>query len=169
MTSGVIGASAELRAWATDAASTSAPVAKYTFVTASCLSGPAAALVGSPIVNPTPDSALVARPAAPLMFDALATMTVPPVTTNGADVAVVSAGSDVAVVAAVLSVPEVPSVEPDVFSGSPPLPLALPPSSLMLRRIKKPTITATTAITMLMVEPMGAPPPLDFAGGRRTG
>src|SRR5262249_54211870 len=42
-------------------------------------------------------------------------------------------------------------------------------SLLMLRRIKNPTTTATTAMTIEIVEPIGAPPPLDFAGGRRDG
>src|SRR5688572_6031639 len=122
-------------------------------------SGPNAS-VGVPKVNPASVSAVVAKPAAPLVPDALATMTFD-VTVNGVvvDVSGITEGAVDTAVVAVLS-----PVVGNVMSGIDGPPALL--SSLMLRRMMNPTTTATTAMTMLIVEPMGAPPP-GFAGGRR--
>jgi glycerate 2-kinase len=103
-------------------------------------------------------SSVVIRPAEPGTPLALATTTVAPSVTNGGSVVVVVVFSATAL-----------SVVSGVGStGTPLVSPADGPSLVMLLRIRKPTMTATTASTMLIVEPIGEPP-TPWRGDRRAG
>ena len=103
--------------------------------------------VASAIVNPTVASSVLIRPADPGTPLALATTTVAPSVTSGGSVVVVVvfSATELAVPASVESTGAVPA-SPDELSP------------VMLFKIRNPTITATTASTMLTVEPIGEPP-----------
>ena len=134
---------------ATDSATACAAAMLGSYCTIEAASPDCVELVASAITKPSVASSTVIRPAEPGTPLALATTTVAPSVTSGGTVVVV----------VVFSMTELPVVLSGVESAdvAPPS-LADGPSSVMLLRIRKPTTTATTASTMLIVEPIGEPP-----------
>ena len=109
-----------------------------------------------PACSRRPASAVVIAPAEPPMPLALATTTVAPVVVRGGSVvagAVVDAGRRPARPVAGV----VPSPPGRLGAGVTRSPAPPSSSSVIARRIRKPAITATTASTMLSVEPTGEP------------
>ncbi len=134
---------------ATDSATACAAAMLGSYCTIDASSPDCVELVASAITKPSAASSVVIRPAEPGTPLALATTTVAPSVTSGGSVVVV----------VVFSTTELSLVStgPESTGVLPPS-LVDPPSSVMLLRMRKPTMTATTASTMLIVEPIGDPP-----------
>src|SRR3954469_2632396 len=122
-----------------------------------------APFVGSPMVKPLPCKAVESTPATPLACDELATCTLAPwvvgvntavvVGPEGSGAMVVVCDGSIVVATGVVGVPVASSL----------------PSLRMFLRIRNPTTTAATAMTIANVEPIGDAPLPERFGGRLGG